>query len=199
MDPTQLTRIIPLVLVGGGAVAAVGSGRDTYNRITDTVKTIVSRYEMSNISTALQAEIIGSGGLPDLEYEEEDVSEYIRGVVQGKYGRDAAMDMWGNPYLIEEVSDSEILLVSTGPNGIRDGCSDYDQDEADVGEIIDLAEENQRRRQEALEEYEETGEMGEAEDAFADYGQGYDPYAARDDDVCLSMEVNTRGGAFKRL
>jgi hypothetical protein len=198
MDPTTITRIIPLILAGGGAAVAIGSGRDTANRVLDTVKTVISRYEMSNIQTAMQAEIVSGGGLPDLEYE-EDVSEFIRGVVQGKFGRDAAMDLWGNPYLIEEVSNTEILLVSTGPNGLRDSCSNYSQDEAEVGEIMDMADENQRRRQDAYDEMEEDGTMPEIDDAFAGYGQGYDPADFQDDDVCLSMEVSSGRGAFQRL
>jgi len=54
----------------------------------------------------------------------EAFGRYLKTAMTAKSGRDVTVDLWGNPYTIDRDTDGNILVISTGPNGVRDRCRD---------------------------------------------------------------------------
>ena len=181
MDPTQIQRILPMILAGGGTMVATQAGAKTFQRITNVVKTVVTRFEMAGIAKALEAEML-AGGLPDLD-SDDAVAEFINENVDGKYGRDPSDDLWGNPYMIEQGRDGTVVLRSMGPNGQEDDdCSSYEGDEGAIMEVLDTVE-----------------NTTEENDALYEYGEGLDEELAKDDDICLGLRFANSKGMYKQL
>lgn len=175
MEPFALARILPALLVVGGSVAAAKGGATVGSDIIDTVKAVMTRYELASATKLLESDFVLSGRLPGSS-SPDALSIYLRDNMKGSFGRDPGLDMWNTPYRLRRVAGG-VAVVSYGPNGQRDECADANLD----GEMRSLA----RRIDHARAA--EVGAEAEGAEAVA---------PPRDDDICalLGLGSNTSAG-----
>lgn len=142
----DLARYLPALLLAGGAGVAAKGGGDVSKKLIDTVKVVVSRFEMGGVAQALEIDATLGSGLPK---DGDAFAAYVRENVKSRTGRDPAMDLWGQPYHLVRIGD-KMTLLSFGPNMKRDQCHDQSVDEQ-VDEFKGAVEEEQRKGMEAAE------------------------------------------------
>ena len=118
-----LARLVPVVLLAGGAVFATRTGGEVTGRILDTVKSVVTRFELGQIQRAAQVELLESGP-GGFTRGQADFHEFIRQVMDTGGRRDPTLDPWGETYRIRNEGDRTWCLSSLGPNKTQDGCAD---------------------------------------------------------------------------
>lgn len=108
-----------MALVGAGA--AVKQGPEMLEKVTNSVKSIMTSHELSQIASTMEMDSMGGTRVPG-PGQAEALARYINSTFTSKSGRDPAMDLWGNPYRTDRLDDGRLILLSVGPNGTRDDC-----------------------------------------------------------------------------
>ncbi len=85
----------------------------------DLARAAATQHEISQIRRAVVLDFLGGMTLRELE---RDFPGYIRDRFDSP-GRDAALDFWSNPYLLD-VRREEIEIYSSGPDGWADTVDD---------------------------------------------------------------------------
>ncbi len=144
----DLARYLPALLLAGGAGVAAKGGGDVSRKLIDTVKVVVTRFEMGAVAQAIEIEIDATmgGSVPS---DGAKLEAYIKENVSSRTGRDPSMDLWGKPYHIAKIG-GKLTLFSFGPNGQRDRCHDQTVDEQVKG-FKDAVDEERNKAMEAAE------------------------------------------------
>lgn len=116
-------RFVPILLLAGGVASVAKTGPQLSEKIVDTVRTVMVRYEANAYATQLATSCLMGEPVPKPDNPSE-LSGYINANATAAKGRDPATDLWGQPYRLEKISQQQLVLVSTGPNGGRDACKD---------------------------------------------------------------------------
>ena len=116
-------RFVPILLLVSGVASAVKTGPQLAEKIVDTVRIVMVRYEANAYATQLATSCVLGEPVPKPNNPGE-LSGYINANATAAQGRDPAIDLWGQPYRLEKTGPQQLLLLSTGPNGNRDACKD---------------------------------------------------------------------------
>jgi hypothetical protein len=189
----DLARYIPALMLAGGAGVAAKGGGDVTKHVLDTVKVVVTRFEMGAVAQALEIDATMGTGLPK---DQAGFENYIKENVRSRTGRDPSRDLWKNPYRLVKINKRWTLL-SNGPNGQQDKCHDQSADEsvAEVQDTVDAEMERAAKLAEAMKLRQEAIDRGEEPPALPDpEADDYEP--PKEDDVCvyLLVEGNGKGG-----
>ncbi len=153
----SMSRLLPaLLLVGGGGVALKGGGA-VGTTVIDTVKTVMTRYELSEAARHLELDITLGERAPR---STRQLAKWLRDNHRARLARDPAEDLWQQPYVFRRGRKYRFALVSHGANGQRDRCA--------VANVEDDRRRLQRQTRRAL--------SGKAREG--------DP-PAKDDDICV--------------
>ncbi|HAN30175.1 MAG TPA: hypothetical protein DCQ06_01125, partial [Myxococcales bacterium] len=115
----MIARLGPLMLLlGGGGVVATGGGT-VGERAINTVKTVLTSYELAEASRSLELDIMLGMSRPE---NSKQLLQWIRSNMRARMGRDAGLDLWETPY--EYVPDSKAVfgMRSLGADGAKDSC-----------------------------------------------------------------------------
>lgn len=163
----SMSRLLPaLLLLGGGGIAVKGGG-DVGKQVVDTVKTVMTRYELSEAARHLELDMT-LGNQPPRSTAQ--LAKWLGDNHRGRFARDPAIDLWQNDYLYQPAGGGGFGLVSIGANGIRDRCVNTNPDA------------DRRRLRRAVQRQQETNG---ADDAA--------PESILDDDICVWLGGNQRG------
>lgn len=115
----MITRLAPLVmLVGGGGVIATGGGA-VGERAINTVKTVVTNYELSEAARLLEMDITLGTKRPT---NSRQLLQWISSNMKARMGRDVTVDLWETPYAYIPDSKAVFGLRSLGPDQTKDSC-----------------------------------------------------------------------------
>jgi hypothetical protein len=139
-----LGRLVPVLLLAGGATYGAQTGGKAVTRLLDTVKTVVTQFELSGIHKILTLEVAMNG-----PGEWATSSSAFRDRLKQEMGtpgnRDPSIDMWGKAFVLRPGSDGKHEIASLGPNGQADGCGARKTDR-DVLRETEKFQERQRKR-----------------------------------------------------
>lgn len=139
-----LGRLVPVLLLAGGATYGAQTGGKAVTRLLDTVKTVVTQFELSGIHKILSLEVTMNGA-----GEWATSSSAFRELLKQEMGtpgnRDPSVDMWGKGFVLRPGSDGRHEIASLGPNGQADGCGARKTDQ-DVLRQTAKFQERQRKR-----------------------------------------------------
>ena len=117
----SLSRVLPaILLLGGGGVALKGGG-EVGRELVDTVKTVMTRYELSEAARHLELDIT-LGNTPPRSTAQ--LAKWLTDNHHGRFARDPSLDLWHNPYRFKRGPRGRFALVSVGANAARDHCVD---------------------------------------------------------------------------
>lgn len=107
----MLTKMLPLLIVGGGAY----KNQDKINQALNFFTVASVQVEMSNICKVIKLDSI-DGEVPS--DDPEKFAQYVRANIKaqnGAQGRDYSKDMWNIPYKLE-LKNRVATVVSAGPD-----------------------------------------------------------------------------------
>lgn len=186
----DLARYIPALMLAGGAGVAAKGGGDVTKHVLDTVKVVVTRFEMGAVAQALEIDAAMGTGLPN---DQKGFENYISENVKSRTGRDPTKDLWENPYRLVQINEKWTLL-SHGPNGQQDKCHDQSADDAvaEVQDTVDAEMERAAKLEKAMEERQAAIDRGEDPPPMPE-AEDDDYEAPKDDDVCVYLLIETNG------
>lgn len=114
-------RFMPLLLVAGGLAGVAKTAPGMSEHVLDTVKSILVQHEIATVARALEHGKLLGNSLPQ-PGQPEAFAAFIRETMSAR-GRDPALDLWQMPYRLE-ARGSTVVVVSCGPNGVRESCPD---------------------------------------------------------------------------
>lgn len=224
MGGTMISRALPLLIALSGAAAATVGFDQTFGAIIDVVKSTITRFEMSQLSAAIQQEVQATGSVPDTS-DLDAVGNFIRDSASGNFDRDPAFDLWGNPYLLVAEGSESLTLLSLGPNGVQDeSCVGHAADQAALRKLGTATNRATAQSDTDTRSLADGGgsladlvasDLGSVDaeqaqglvDRLLDRVRALDSAAsevsaerADADDICTRIDIRTgRGGAFKKL
>ena len=111
----RLFRFLPALLVLAGLFVVVPP-------TTDIARTVLTDYELNTIADAILREWNATCDRPP--QDDDALEKFIQVHMGSRGGREANIDLWGEPYGITDIGRREYVLFSTGPNRRLDVCSD---------------------------------------------------------------------------
>lgn len=124
-------RLIPTLLLATGTVGAAKKGPDVVAKVTDTVKIVMVRYELTQLAQMYDRDAILTMPVPK-PGEPEKFSNWVRESLKAGGGRDVANDLWETPYRFDWATGVKVIR-SVGPdkepgpcatNEVREGVDD---------------------------------------------------------------------------
>ena len=126
----NFARLVPAALLTSGTIGAAKQGPEVVAKITDTVKVVMVRYELSQLAQGYDRDAILEMPVPK-PGEPEAFSEWVRKSMSARGGRDPALDLWEVPYRFDWSSGSKVMR-SQGPDLQPGPCASGEpQDGAD--------------------------------------------------------------------
>ncbi len=167
----SLSRVLPaILLIGGGGVAVKGGG-EVGREVLDTVKTVMTRYELSEAARHLELDVTLGNDPPR---STPQLAKWLTDNHHGRFARDPSMDLWHHPYLFKRGPRGRFALVSVGANATQDHCLDASP-----------AADRRRLNRQAPRATDASG--GGSAPAMA-------ATIAADDDICAWVRTGDRGG-----
>lgn len=139
-----LGRLVPVLLLAGGATYGAQTGGKAATRLIDTVKTVVTQFELSGIHKILTIEVTMNGP-GDWAHSSSAFREFLKAEMGTPGNRDPTVDLWGKPFVLRPDSDGLHAIASYGPNGQPDGCGKGKTDQ-DVLRQTERFQERQRKQ-----------------------------------------------------
>ena len=168
MNTMRLFMIVTAISALG---VATESGQRLLKRTTDFARSLVTHVELSGIRDAIVTDYAVHGQEPDTY----DFSEYVRSVLDSRSAtRDVSLDLWGQPYEIDDLGEGEYLVYSVGPNGYPDGA---------CREVVDM------------DPYLSWEDDAYSEDDLASLDVGDLPIP-EDDDICVRLRLDMTGDSL---
>ena len=122
MDIISIPRWLPFLLAGSGVWVSAKAGAPGIRDLVDMAKVAITKYEMANLAHHVHLDSASNFSLPDPS-NQESVSSYIRKSAFTYAGRDPALDLWGQPYLMSRSGAKNWEIRSWGPNGQAGLCA----------------------------------------------------------------------------
>lgn len=116
-----MSRLLPAILLLGGAGVAVRGGGEVTGKAIDTVKTVLTRYELAEAARHLTLDETLGNRPPRTSAE---LAAWLDANHHARFSRDPTADLWQQPYLLQRLRGGGRLLISLGPNGRRDHCAE---------------------------------------------------------------------------
>ena len=117
-----IPRWVPLLLSGAGVYAGWQLGVPVLHETVDSVKSVLTRYELGNLAEHMMTDSAAGFALPPAD-DAEAFARYLHREAHAGMGRDVASDLWGHAYRLEPGERGALFLVrSDGANGRRDAC-----------------------------------------------------------------------------
>ena len=124
----DLSRLLPLVLLGAGTAVTVGAGGDLVKQATDYARTMAAQHELASLREHVEADaLLEQRDLPSPEIP-GSLERYIRKEARA-VGRDPSRDPWGTPYGVERADSGNLIFFSLGPNKSPDACARSSSDD----------------------------------------------------------------------
>lgn len=114
-------RLVPALLLTTGTIGAAKQGPEVVAKVANTVKVIMVRYELSQLAQAFDRDLALEMPVPK-PGEPEAYSVWVRTVLRGGSGRDAAFDLWETPYRFDFAAGSKVMR-SQGPDREPGPCA----------------------------------------------------------------------------
>ncbi|MBI5608748.1 MAG: hypothetical protein HY902_07690 [Deltaproteobacteria bacterium] len=114
-------RLVPLLLMGAGALTAVKRGPAVADHLFDAVKVALTRYELSQLVKGYQLDAaVSTAPAPE---NPQGFRNWAAETLRTSAARDATLDLWGQPWRFER-DGRQVVFKSTGPNTAPDACAD---------------------------------------------------------------------------
>lgn len=141
-------RLIPILFAASLVKTAVVGPPDMSQLfgVVERTRFGAQRGELRSYAEMLESDAVVGQGLPKLG-DAEKLAAWLHENSQAK-GRDVAVDLWGRPFLLEKLNESAALILSLGPNGVRDICVEgitYTDEDDDICERVDVTPEAIRK------------------------------------------------------
>jgi hypothetical protein len=107
-----LTRLAPIAALAGLSGVVMAQGDNAVDRVAglvDGVRVVITKHELGILQRAYPLDAIGEA-LP----EDFDCGRYARQRLIAN-GRDASVDLWGQPYRMD-THEQEVRFWSSGPD-----------------------------------------------------------------------------------
>lgn len=129
-------RLVPALLLTTGTIGAAKNGPEVVAKVTDTVKVVMVRYELSQLAQMYDRDSILGLPVPK-PGNAEKFSEWVRECLRAGGGRDAAQDLWETPYRFDWAT-GVLTMRSVGPDREPGQCASNEEREGvdDLCEIV---------------------------------------------------------------
>lgn len=114
-------RLVPAALLASGTIGAAKKGPDVVAKVTETVKVVMVRYELSQLAQAYDRDRVLDMPVPK-PGQPEKFAEWVRANLRAGANRDAANDLWDVPYRFDWAS-GVATIRSVGPDGQPGPCA----------------------------------------------------------------------------
>ena len=129
-------RLIPALLLTTGTVGAAKKGPEVVAKVTDTVKVVLVRYELSQLAQTYDRDALLKLPIPK-PGDQERFSAWVRECMRAGGGRDAALDLWETAYRFDWATGVKVMR-SVGPDRLPGPCAGNQEAEGvdDICEVV---------------------------------------------------------------
>ncbi len=132
MKAFVITMLALMTAVGG--LFAAGSGpADIVERVTEKVRTELTKVELNRLAQIIRLDHEANGSLPP--ESPEDFAAFVRERSDAKNGRDPSLDLWGRPLFLLDLGDDLFGIVSFGVDGRADRLCREEAPDAEIPDV----------------------------------------------------------------